>query len=224
MLRSLIEKGVLARNEHGWEVSALVETLRVPDTLQGVLLSRLDRLPEESKRVIQKAAVIGRVFFYRILEQMGGGQDQLDPQLSALQEADLVRERSRVPEVEYIFKHALTQEVAYQTLLAPARKLLHQKVGEAMEESLPSASKNSAVSWPITISARNRGKKRSSIQSNRPMERSVFVPTLRRVPITGARWNVSSGLRKIRHISSNTSTSQSSWWARRCRRNRRRKI
>jgi class 3 adenylate cyclase/tetratricopeptide (TPR) repeat protein len=133
VLRSLIEKGVLTRTEHGWEVSALVETLRVPDTLQGVLLSRLDRLPEESKRVIQKAAVIGRVFFYRILQQMGGGEDQLDPLLSALQEADLVRERSRVPEVEYIFKHALTQEVAYQTLLTPARKLLHQKVGEAME-------------------------------------------------------------------------------------------
>jgi class 3 adenylate cyclase/tetratricopeptide (TPR) repeat protein len=134
VLRSLIERGVLARKEHGWEVSALVETIRVPDTLQGVLLSRLDRLPEESKRVIQKAAVIGRVFFYRLLEQMGGGQDQLDPQLSALQEADLVRERSRVPEVEYIFKHALTQEVAYQTLLAPARKLLHQNVGLAMEK------------------------------------------------------------------------------------------
>ena len=133
VLRSLIEKGVLARTEHGWEVSALVETLHVPDTLQGVLLSRLDRLPEESKRVIQKAAVIGRVFFYRILQQMGDGEDQLDPLLSALQEADLVRERSRMPEVEYIFKHALTQEAAYQTLLTPARKLLHQKVGEAME-------------------------------------------------------------------------------------------
>ncbi|HWY50168.1 MAG TPA: adenylate/guanylate cyclase domain-containing protein [Chthoniobacterales bacterium] len=135
VLRSLIERGALTRSEQGWEVSALVETLRVPDTLQGVLLSRLDRLPEESKRVIQKAAVIGRVFFYRILEQMGGGQDQLDPQLSTLQEADLVRERSRVPEVEYIFKHALTQEVAYQTLLAPARKLLHRNVGEAMEKT-----------------------------------------------------------------------------------------
>lgn len=133
VLRSLIERGILTRSEHGWEVSTLVETLRVPDTLQGVLLSRLDRLPEESKRVIQKAAVIGRAFFYRILEQMGTAEDPLDSQLSALQEADLVRERSRVPEVEYIFKHALTQEVAYQTLLAPARKLLHQKVGEAME-------------------------------------------------------------------------------------------
>lgn len=133
VLRSLIERGVLTKSERGWEVSALVETLHVPDTLQGVLLSRLDRLPEESKRVIQKAAVIGRVFFYRILEKMGSGPDPLDPQLSALQEADLVRERSRVPEIEYIFKHALMQEVAYQTLLAPARKLLHQKVGEAME-------------------------------------------------------------------------------------------
>jgi class 3 adenylate cyclase/tetratricopeptide (TPR) repeat protein len=134
VLRSLIERGVLARSEHGWEVSTLVETARVPDTLQGVLLSRLDRLPEDLKRMIQRAAVIGRVFFYRILERMSDADDLLDPQLGALQKADLVRERSRVPEVEYIFKHALTQEVAYQTLLAPARKLLHQKVGEAMEK------------------------------------------------------------------------------------------
>jgi class 3 adenylate cyclase/tetratricopeptide (TPR) repeat protein len=134
VLRSLIERGVLTKNERGWEVSELGKTLHVPDTLQGVLLSRLDRLPEESKRTIQRAAVIGRVFFYRILAQMENREDLLDPQLSVLQDADLVRERSRDPEIEYIFKHALTQEVAYQTLLGPARKLLHQKVGEAMEE------------------------------------------------------------------------------------------
>jgi class 3 adenylate cyclase/tetratricopeptide (TPR) repeat protein len=133
VLRSLIESGVLMRSGSGWTVTALSETIKVPDTLQGVLLSRLDRLPEDLKRVTQKAAVIGRVFLYRVLEELGRGDGSLDTQLASLEASDLVRERARLPEVEYIFKHGLTQEVAYQTLLAPARKALHKRVGEAME-------------------------------------------------------------------------------------------
>jgi len=134
VLRSLIERGVLICGEDGWSVSSLSETVRVPDTLQGVLLSRLDRLSDDLKRLIQKAAVIGRVFLYRVLEQMAGEEGSIDIRLASLEASDLVHERSRLPEIEYIFKHALTQEVAYQTLLAPARKALHQEVGEAMEQ------------------------------------------------------------------------------------------
>lgn len=133
VLRSLIERGVLAREGSEWKVTELVETIQVPDTLQGVLLSRLDRLPEGTRRVIQKAAVIGRVFLYRVLNHMAQGETDLDAQISLLEDAELVRERARHPEIEYIFHHALTQEVAYQTLLGPSRKMLHHKVGEAME-------------------------------------------------------------------------------------------
>ena len=133
VLRSLIERGALVRIGEQWTVTPLAGTLRVPDTLQAVLLSRLDRLSEELKQVVQKAAVIGRVFLYRVLEKVTAGESSLDPQISTLEASDLVHERSRLPEVEYVFKHALTQEVAYQTLLAPARKGLHKKVGDAME-------------------------------------------------------------------------------------------
>ena len=134
VLRSLIERGVLARDGAGWRVTELVKNIQVPDTLQGVLLARLDRLPEETKRVIQKAAVIGRVFLYRVLDHMAREEAELETQIMLLEDAELVRERSRFPEVEYVFEHALTQEVAYQTLLAPARKAIHHKVAEAMEE------------------------------------------------------------------------------------------
>ena len=133
VLRSLIECGVLTREGTEWKVTGLVETFQVPDTLQGVLLSRLDRLPEETKRVVQKAAVVGRVFLYRVLDHMARGESGLETQVMLLEDAELVRERSRVPDIEYVFQHALTQEVAYQTLLAPARRPLHQKVGEALE-------------------------------------------------------------------------------------------
>lgn len=133
VLRSLVERGALVRDDGKWRVTGLVESIQVPDTLQGVLHARLDRLPEESRRVIQKAAVIGRVFLYRVLEHMARGEAGLEQQVATLEDSELVRERSRTPEIEYIFQHALTQEVAYQTLLTPARKLLHRHVGEAME-------------------------------------------------------------------------------------------
>jgi predicted ATPase len=133
VLRSLIESGGLALDNGKWTLTAPVGILRVPDNVQGVLLSRLDRLSEELKQLTQKAAVIGRVFHYRILERIASADDSLREQLASLEMSGLVHERCRLPELEFIFKHALTQEVAYQTLLTPARKVLHRKVGEALE-------------------------------------------------------------------------------------------
>ncbi|MDQ5852904.1 MAG: AAA family ATPase [Chloroflexota bacterium] len=135
VIRSLIERGALVRDEssEGWVATPLIETIVVPDTLQGVLMARLDRLPDETKRVMQYAAIIGRVFLYRVLLQMAENATSLDADLSHLEREELIRERARQPEIEYIFKHALTQEVAYNTLLAPRRRELHRKVGEAME-------------------------------------------------------------------------------------------
>ena len=133
VLRSLIESGGLAFDGGKWTLTTPGDVMQVPDTLQGVLLSRLDRLSEELKQLTQKAAVIGRVFQYRILERIASADNSLSEQLATLELSGLVRERCRIPELEFIFKHALTQEVAYQTLLTPARRVLHRKVGEALE-------------------------------------------------------------------------------------------
>jgi tetratricopeptide (TPR) repeat protein len=133
VLRSLIESGGLVLEEGKWTVTPFTGTSHVPDTLQGVLLSRVDRLSEELKQLVQKASVIGRVFLYRVLEKIASPSTSLNNQLASLETTDLIHEHCRLPEIEYIFKHALTQEVAYQTLLAPARKALHQKVGDALE-------------------------------------------------------------------------------------------
>lgn len=133
MLRSLIERGILVREPSGWKVTELIHKIQVPDTLQGLLLSRLDRLPEQTRQIVQKAAVVGRVFLYRVLQEIAREDDALESQIALIENAELVREHSRLPEIEYVFKHALTQEVAYKTLLSPARKYLHQRVGQAME-------------------------------------------------------------------------------------------
>ena len=133
VLRSLIEGGTLAPAGESWKVTSVAAVSAVPDTIQGVLLSRIDRLAEELKSLLQKASVIGRVFFYRVLKVLAAEGAAIDRQLTSLQDSDLLHERARLPEIEYAFKHALTQEVAYHTLLGPQRRALHDKVGEALE-------------------------------------------------------------------------------------------
>jgi tetratricopeptide (TPR) repeat protein len=135
VIRSLIERGALAHGDAGtWVVTPLIDTVTVPDTLRGVLMARLDRLPVEAKWLAQQASVIGRIFLYRVLLQMAEAVGDVDTDLDKLEREELIRMGARHPEVEYIFKHALTQEVAYESLLASRRKELHRRVGEAMEQ------------------------------------------------------------------------------------------
>jgi oligopeptide transport system substrate-binding protein len=105
--------------------------------LHGVLLARIDRLEDEVRNTLQIASVIGKSFLYRILEAVAEAEVQLDEHLSQLQRIDLVREKARIPELEYMFKHALTQEAAYNSLLHERRKVFHLKVGEALEMLFP---------------------------------------------------------------------------------------
>ena len=134
IIRSLIEQGAIVHEEHSWRATASIATVEIPETLQGVLLARIDRLQEDVRRTLQMAAVIGKSFLYRLLEAIATAERQLDEHLSQLQRADLVREKSRRPELEYIFKHSLTQEAAYNSLLIKRRKEFHRKVGEALEQ------------------------------------------------------------------------------------------
>jgi ABC-type oligopeptide transport system substrate-binding subunit/class 3 adenylate cyclase len=137
VVRHLMEQGLIVEDEEGWSATSELEEMSIPDTLQGVLLARIDRLEEDVRRTLQMAAVIGKSFLYRILETISEAEMQLDTHLSQLQRVDLVREKARIPELEYIFKHALTQEAAYNSLLHERRKGFHLKVGEALEELFP---------------------------------------------------------------------------------------
>ena len=133
IIRSLIEQGVIVREEQTWRATAEIANVEIPATVQGVLLARIDRLQEDVRHTLQLASVIGRSFLFRLLEAIALAERQLDEHLSLLQRADLVREKTRRPELEYIFKHSLTQEAAYNSLLIERRKEFHQKVGEALE-------------------------------------------------------------------------------------------
>jgi len=105
----------------------------VPDTVQGVLMARIDRLPEEMREVLQTASVLGREFSLRMLRAIWTGASTPEPHLLALKHQEFVYERPDVDEPVYVFKHALTQDVVYESLLESRRRALHAAAGRALE-------------------------------------------------------------------------------------------
>ena len=104
----------------------------VPDTIQGVLMARMDRLADAPRRVLQTASVLGREVPLRLLEAVWHEAAPLPPQLQELQRLEFIYEQvGREP--AFVFKHALTQDVAYETLLAGRRRALHAAAGRALE-------------------------------------------------------------------------------------------
>ena len=129
-LQDLIERGALRRREGVWELAD--GQVAVPTLVQGALQARLDRLPPRTREVVSVASAIGRGFGLPLLERLLP-HDQVVPALSNLMRLDLIVEVSRRPAPEYRFRHGLVQEVAYNSLLDPARRTLHRRIGEAIE-------------------------------------------------------------------------------------------
>jgi predicted ATPase len=134
-VRSLIEQGIVYRTEDGlrWKAATKLEDLAIPDTLQALLVARIDRLDAETRATLQLASVIGRTFDVRILNAVSESATSLDLQLAALHRVELVRKLTRKPGLEYTFKHELARDAAYNTILLRRRRDLHRQVGEAME-------------------------------------------------------------------------------------------
>ncbi len=135
IVRHLIEQREIIRNGDGSRrAQAPSSKLQIPDTLQGVLLARIDRLDSDLRRTLQLASVIGKTFLYRVLQAIAGAERELETHLAQLQRADLVREKARRPELEYMFKHSLTQEAAYGSLPNERRREFHRRGGMTLEE------------------------------------------------------------------------------------------
>ncbi len=130
VLRSLIEEGIIAPLDGRWEITRSVTDIDIPNTLQGVLTARIDRLEESVKRVLQVAAVIGRVFPHFVLAPIVNEPEILEKALEQLELADLIKVRTRDPEPEYMFKHVLTYETAYNSLLHQQRQSIHLQIAD----------------------------------------------------------------------------------------------
>ncbi len=135
-IHALFEEGALVRNGRITLTKSPSE-LRMPATVQGILAERIDRLSARQKELLQTLAVIGRKSPIGLIREVASGtKSQLDLTLVELEAAEFVYKQRGLTENDYIFKHALTQEVAYNSLLIERRKLLHEKVGQAMESKL----------------------------------------------------------------------------------------
>jgi class 3 adenylate cyclase/tetratricopeptide (TPR) repeat protein len=137
VIRTLLDAKLVVRDNEYWRATREIENIALPDTLAGVITARLDRLDEDSKRVAQTAAVIGREFQSGILEAIYNPVDQLNGALGNLQQRELIRAKSRIPELVYLFKHVLTQETAYSSMLLSKRRDLHRRVAECLERTEP---------------------------------------------------------------------------------------
>jgi len=136
IVRSLVGKGVLVRQGDRWACTAACDAVDVPPTLHGLLLSRVDRLAADTRRLLQEAAVLGAVFDEALLRAIATDTRAAEAALDHLVEADLIqqvghgRERNR-----YQFTHALVHEVVYQNLLLSRRTELHERAGRALEHA-----------------------------------------------------------------------------------------
>lgn len=134
---TLLENGSIERKDSQYVLSRESSDIQVPDTIQGIISARMDRLEDNLKRIMQIASVIGKEFAFHILQTITGMRDELKFHLLNLQGLEFIYEKTLFPELEYIFKHALTQEVAYNSLLLKRRKEIHEKIGNAIEELYP---------------------------------------------------------------------------------------
>jgi predicted ATPase len=133
-VRTLVETGALAGARGAYRLVHGLQTIRVPPTVQSILASRIDRLAPEDKRLLQAAAVIGTDVPFALLQAVADlGEDPLRQGLARLQSAEFMYEARLFPELEYAFKHALTHEVAYGSVLQDRRQALHARIVEAIE-------------------------------------------------------------------------------------------
>ncbi len=133
VIRSFIQRGFVYQDGERWVAKADIEEITVPDTIQSVIMARIDGLEDEVRYVSQCASVIGKLFRHKLLQYTMPQEKNLDEYLWQLQEKELVYEERAIPELEYSFRHVLIQETLYQNLLTRHRQVFHQNIGDGIE-------------------------------------------------------------------------------------------
>jgi len=134
-IKSLKDLKIIEKKENTYRLSKDIQHLTIPSTIQDVIMARVDSLPERAKEVLQTGSVIEREFSYPLINRVTGfPEKELLSHLSILKDSELLYERGIYPQSNYIFKHALTREVVYDSILAKRKKRLHEEIGNAIEE------------------------------------------------------------------------------------------
>jgi len=142
VIQTLVEEKFLLGEPGNYRIERTPAVLHIPTTVQGVLAARIDRLPVAEKELLQTLAVIGKEFPFSLIQCICDGRvaqmdDDLRDLLARLEAAEFIYQRPAFPEVEYSFKHALTQEVAGHSLLTERRSALHERTAQAIEALFP---------------------------------------------------------------------------------------
>jgi len=133
--RSLIDLEIIEKKHNKCRLVKDIQDLTIPSTIQDVIMARVDSLPEGAKEVLQTGSVIEREFTYEMIKHVTGlPEKELLSNLSVLKDSELLYERGIYPESTYVFKHTLTREVVYDSILTRKKKNLHEKIGNAFEE------------------------------------------------------------------------------------------
>ncbi|MGC1191777.1 MAG: adenylate/guanylate cyclase domain-containing protein [Candidatus Binatus sp.] len=136
MVQVLFDQGVLVRDGAAVSMAKPLTSIEIPSTVKGILAARIDKLAPADKDLLQSLAVIGKEFPVGLVRRVVGKSDEeLAPMLANLQAAEFIYEQPAFPENEYTFKHALTQEVAYDSVLMQRRRIIHERTATALEET-----------------------------------------------------------------------------------------
>ena len=138
LIRSLKDLKIIERKNNRYHITKDIKEVTIPATVQDVIMARVDSLPEGTKGLLQTVSVVGRESSYDLIKQVTGlTEEELLPYLSVLKDSELLYERGIYPQSTYVFKHAFTQDVAYDSLLLKRRKEIHGKIGEVIESLYP---------------------------------------------------------------------------------------
>jgi class 3 adenylate cyclase/tetratricopeptide (TPR) repeat protein len=139
IIRSMLDRGLIVQENSHWRATQEIERIDLPNTLNGVITARLDRLDDSARHMLQSAAVLGREFSPEVLSELVDAPELVEQTLAELQRRELVREKSRFPEPRFAFKHVLTQEAAYDSILLSSRRDLHRRAAEVLIKDQPEA-------------------------------------------------------------------------------------
>jgi len=134
-MKSLKDLGMIEWRDRGYYLAKDIQEVEIPSTIQEVIMARVDSLPDGAKSVLQIGSAIGREFSCELIKRVTGIPTQeMTPHLSVLRDSELLYERGIFPQATYIFRHSLTQEVAYESLLQKKKQEIHERIGQAIEE------------------------------------------------------------------------------------------
>jgi class 3 adenylate cyclase/tetratricopeptide (TPR) repeat protein len=138
LIKSLKDLKIIERENNRYRITKDVKEVTIPATIQDVIMARIDSLPEETKSLLQKVSVVGRESSYDLIKRLTNlAEPELLSHLSVLKDSELLYERGIYPQSTYVFKHALTQDVAYDSLLLKRRKEIHEEIGAVIEALYP---------------------------------------------------------------------------------------